>query len=57
MIAPYRKFVVAIIGAAAAGLAAFGVVDLGDDAVDGIVSTVIALLTAFGVWAAPNTPS
>jgi hypothetical protein len=52
---PYRKLVVALIGAALMAIQQFYPLDFlvgvtGDQALDAIVP----LLTAFGVWAVPN---
>lgn len=49
-----RKFVVAVVGLAATVGAAIGTGDF--STVGGVVTGVVALLTAFGVYAAPNAP-
>jgi hypothetical protein len=51
----YRKLIAAIIGVALMLLHRYLGVDL-SGMEPAIIDTVIALLTAVGVWAVPNTP-
>jgi hypothetical protein len=51
----YRKLIAAIIGVALMLLHRYLGVDL-SGMEPAIIDTVIALLTAFGVWAVPNAP-
>lgn len=55
-LAPYRKLIVALLGAAIIAADQFFGLSLSWGAEE-IVSTVVPLLTALGVWAAPNSPA
>lgn len=48
----YGKFWVALLGAAGVGLTSSGVIDTGQS--EAIVSSGVALLSAFGVYQVPN---
>ena len=50
----YSKFIVALLGVILMGLKDFAGIDIGITA-DQILSIAIPILTAFGVWAVPNT--
>lgn len=56
MLSNYRKFIVALVGAALIGLDQFLGISLQWGAEE-IVTTLIALLTAVGVERVPNTPT
>jgi uncharacterized membrane protein len=53
-LAKYSKLIVAIIGAVLIGLDQFFGISIGMDA-EQIVGFAVPILTAFGVWAVPNT--
>ena len=55
-LAPYRKLLVALIGAVLIALDQFTGFSLGFGAEEA-VNVLIPILTAFGVWAVPNTPA
>lgn len=52
--AKYRKLIVALIGAALVAINTFFGVELAIGA-EGVLNVLIPVLTAFGVWAAPNS--
>lgn len=49
----YRKLMVALIGAILVALNTFFGIDIAMGA-DGVMNVLVPILTAFGVWAAPN---
>ena len=58
-LARYRKFIAAALGAVVIGLQQIAGIGDGQTlfgmSVDALVDTVIAAVTAFGVWRVPNT--
>lgn len=54
MLSNYRKLIVAVVGAILVALNTFFGIDIAMGA-DGVMNILIPILTAFGVWAAPNT--
>lgn len=54
--APYRKLLVAVIGAGLIALDQFTGLSLSFGAEE-VVNVLVPVLTAFGVWALPNTPA
>ena len=49
----YRKLIVAILGAVIIALSQFAGINIGMEA-EALVNFAVPILTAFGVWAAPN---
>lgn len=53
----YNKFIVALVGLVITGFATFAGIDFAAQGVtvDAVMALVVPVLTAFGVWAVPNT--
>ncbi len=57
MLSNYRKLIVAVLGAVIIAVDQFFGFSADWLNVDGVMAVVVPILTAFGVWAVPNTPS
>ena len=55
--APYRKFIVALLGAAVIAVDQFFGFSADWLDAEGIMTVAVPILTALGVWALPNTPA